>query len=77
MSGSMSRVPVQGPAARMRCKRCGQVFTVRPGRAVSHFRRQGCVGGIPCDGELTAHVAVVGGALHREEESAAIGPPAT
>lgn len=43
--------PIQGPAARMRCRRCDQVFTVEPGRMIAHDRRQGAVY-IHCDGEL-------------------------
>lgn len=49
------RQRLHGPAARMRCRRCGQIFTVRPGRLIAHDRRQGAVY-VHCDGVLAADV---------------------
>lgn len=50
---------IQGPAARMRCRRCHKVFSVRPGRLIAHDRRQGAVY-LPCDGELVANAPAEG-----------------
>jgi hypothetical protein len=46
----------------MRCQRCGQVFTVKPGHLIAHDRRQGavyihCTGVLVVDGSAAAPTA--------------------